>query len=477
MAATNNNKKNSKITPTHQQAQAAPFPVGSLVTVESRTWAGINKPGGAAKITKTYLDDDQVQRVDVKYVLGGTEKNIEVVFVTATEYLDSTSRQRKRNVRTNISAAPSPVVKNKRRKASTTSTPSNAKPKVRSKQKPKTKKKDTHEVEAEAAVETNSKNVISVTETELDLDDPIPREIVIETCSRISLNEDDSLLDSCFYLKQARQQQQHQYPQQIPHLQKKRKSKKITQEDAKNTRKLTEFFTSNKTKTTPKPKSPLEKKKMNQTKKNDKRETPTKTNNNGASYTQQHTAKAEQKKSSRPFTQHHDETTAQDSKTTQNINNVQKIKSNNSATNNMKKTLQECDNIIVPSSPHTAAAAKKTTSQSNSTNAPQAASTAPAVAAAPVEVVSPVSSYPNNNVHKEEVEDSLEKRLPSFTSTFSDIMRLRDEITLKEIRDLMDQNQKSNEKYSKQEIIAFLHKLDQMNRVMFQEETGLVFKI
>lgn len=419
----------------------------------------------------------------MKYVLGGTEKNIEVVFVTATEYLDNTSRQRKRNVRTNISAPPSP---GKRRKASTTST-SNAKPKVvkrANKQKPKTKKKqpvkkkDTQEIEEEA-VETNSKNVISVTETELDLDDPIPREIVIETCSRISLNEDDSLLDSCFYLKQARQQQQQQYPQKIPPLQKKRKSKKITQEDAKNTRKLTEFFTSNKTKVTKtKSTSPLKKKKMNLAKKNDKRETPTKKSNNGASYTPQHTSKAEQKKNSRPLL-HPDETTAQDSKTTQNITNVKTRMPNNTATSNMKKTLQECENIIVPSSPHTAAATKaKTNSQFNSTNAPsQAASIAPAASPAPVEVVSPVSSYPNNNVHKEVVEDSLEKRLPSFTSTFSDIMRLRDEITLKEIQDLMDQNKKSKEKYSKKEIIAFLHKLDQMNRVMFQEETGLVFKI
>lgn len=67
MAATNNNNKSNIHTPTHKQAQAAPFPVGSLVTVESRTWAGINKPGGAAKITKTYLDDDQVQRVDGEY--------------------------------------------------------------------------------------------------------------------------------------------------------------------------------------------------------------------------------------------------------------------------------------------------------------------------------------------------------------------------------------------------------------------------
>lgn len=68
MAATNNTNKNNNIhIPTHKQAQPAPFPVGSLVTVESRTWAGINKPGGAAKITKTYLDDDLVQRVDGEY--------------------------------------------------------------------------------------------------------------------------------------------------------------------------------------------------------------------------------------------------------------------------------------------------------------------------------------------------------------------------------------------------------------------------
>ena len=54
------------------------YKVGILVTVESRTWPGINKPGGVGKITKFWRDDDGVERVNVKYVLGGSEKNIEV---------------------------------------------------------------------------------------------------------------------------------------------------------------------------------------------------------------------------------------------------------------------------------------------------------------------------------------------------------------------------------------------------------------
>jgi hypothetical protein len=58
--------------------------VGKLVNVISRTWPGINKPGGIGKITKRYPDDvtQPVKCVDVKYIVhGGTDKIIPVEFV------------------------------------------------------------------------------------------------------------------------------------------------------------------------------------------------------------------------------------------------------------------------------------------------------------------------------------------------------------------------------------------------------------
>ncbi|KAL3776188.1 hypothetical protein ACHAW5_008551 [Stephanodiscus triporus] len=57
--------------------------IGMDVDVASRTWAGINKPGGHATITSTRVDErtGAVDRVDVKYVLGGRERDVELIYV------------------------------------------------------------------------------------------------------------------------------------------------------------------------------------------------------------------------------------------------------------------------------------------------------------------------------------------------------------------------------------------------------------
>jgi len=60
--------------PTHSMHT---FDVGTLVNVESRTWPGINKPGGVGHVTAAYEDC-----VDVEYVLGGKEKDVDLEFVT-----------------------------------------------------------------------------------------------------------------------------------------------------------------------------------------------------------------------------------------------------------------------------------------------------------------------------------------------------------------------------------------------------------
>ena len=52
---------------------------GCMVHVQARTWPGMNKLGGAARVLKVY---DGKQRVDVQYVvMGGTEKSISMTYI------------------------------------------------------------------------------------------------------------------------------------------------------------------------------------------------------------------------------------------------------------------------------------------------------------------------------------------------------------------------------------------------------------
>jgi hypothetical protein len=59
---------------------AALWSVGSIVTVQSRTWPGVNKPGGVARITKRNTADGTL---NVAYVLGGKESNVDGVFLSS----------------------------------------------------------------------------------------------------------------------------------------------------------------------------------------------------------------------------------------------------------------------------------------------------------------------------------------------------------------------------------------------------------
>jgi len=91
----------------------APFPigispadlfVGQEVDVESRTWAGINKPGGHATIIKVHHDEysSVPTGVDVKYVLGGRDFAVELTYVKAHVDLNRGSRGRRRDVKMNV---------------------------------------------------------------------------------------------------------------------------------------------------------------------------------------------------------------------------------------------------------------------------------------------------------------------------------------------------------------------------------------
>lgn len=82
--------------------------VGNVVHVTSRMWAGINKPGGTARVMAVKTVDDsegQVNRqsdvmYDVKYVLASaTEKNIPSSFVEAAEDLHKDRIERKRSAK------------------------------------------------------------------------------------------------------------------------------------------------------------------------------------------------------------------------------------------------------------------------------------------------------------------------------------------------------------------------------------------
>ncbi|EJK66816.1 hypothetical protein THAOC_12222, partial [Thalassiosira oceanica] len=59
---------------------------GSIVCVQSRTWPGINKPGGVGRVTRVHAaNDSNVIKYDIKYILGGSEKNVDACYVTLND--------------------------------------------------------------------------------------------------------------------------------------------------------------------------------------------------------------------------------------------------------------------------------------------------------------------------------------------------------------------------------------------------------
>ena len=78
------------------------FSLNEQVNVESRTWPGINKPGGVGKIVKIHSEGTTTVAVDVKYILGGTEKDVELQYVKKHEELDRGGRSRSRRTVMNL---------------------------------------------------------------------------------------------------------------------------------------------------------------------------------------------------------------------------------------------------------------------------------------------------------------------------------------------------------------------------------------
>jgi hypothetical protein len=65
------------------------FPIGTIVQVSDRTWPGVNKIGGVARIVKVHDESEAGTKYDVVYVLGGREKLVDSAFVTI--HVDETS--------------------------------------------------------------------------------------------------------------------------------------------------------------------------------------------------------------------------------------------------------------------------------------------------------------------------------------------------------------------------------------------------
>ena len=79
------------------------------MNVASRTWPGINAPGGVGKVSEiTY--EDGVMYVDVEYVLGGKEKTIELEFVKAHTFDEENNGRPARSRRGRASAEESSSV-------------------------------------------------------------------------------------------------------------------------------------------------------------------------------------------------------------------------------------------------------------------------------------------------------------------------------------------------------------------------------
>ena len=94
---TTQTKSKSKAT---EKAKSKPTSVGGInigdtVMVDSRTWPGVNKPGGAGRVASINMD----RTFNIKYMLGGSERGVEADYVHLRN-LTANAGERKRGRRT-----------------------------------------------------------------------------------------------------------------------------------------------------------------------------------------------------------------------------------------------------------------------------------------------------------------------------------------------------------------------------------------
>ncbi|KAF1318081.1 Phd finger protein, partial [Globisporangium splendens] len=77
--------------------EQTPIAIGTIVTVAKRTWAGINKLGGAGRVKKVHeesLDGGKTRfTYDIAYVLGGGEKKVERKYISVVD-LDKEAKEK-----------------------------------------------------------------------------------------------------------------------------------------------------------------------------------------------------------------------------------------------------------------------------------------------------------------------------------------------------------------------------------------------
>ena len=93
-------------------ANSSLLDVGTIVNVQSRTWPGVNKPGGVARITCTHNDTNSY---DVAYILGGREHKVDAVFVTKQQEFEQEDVDGPLNASRDSSTASTQVSKRQRR--------------------------------------------------------------------------------------------------------------------------------------------------------------------------------------------------------------------------------------------------------------------------------------------------------------------------------------------------------------------------
>lgn len=73
--------------------------IGDTVMVVARTWANMNKLGGAGRISKIHVENSK-KLYDIRYLLGGSEKKVEEQYVEGADLVHNTgpSRQIKSRV-------------------------------------------------------------------------------------------------------------------------------------------------------------------------------------------------------------------------------------------------------------------------------------------------------------------------------------------------------------------------------------------
>eukprot|EP00980_Cylindrotheca_fusiformis_P014403 scaffold3836_cov79-Cylindrotheca_fusiformis.AAC.2 len=109
-----NYTKDHKEEEEEKKEQQVQWKVGDIVHIQSRTWPGVNKPGGVARIVNVWKNDEENTDFqhqcyyDVAYVLGGKESKVDHVFVSAAtsvvgaveEEIDDNSKRQRRRRRT-----------------------------------------------------------------------------------------------------------------------------------------------------------------------------------------------------------------------------------------------------------------------------------------------------------------------------------------------------------------------------------------